>query len=50
MGPTMETTMEPPAGFAYYPKAVEGPESKYEAPAGNNPVLRGYPLVAAAAL
>ncbi|KAK4091788.1 amidase [Purpureocillium lilacinum] len=42
--------MQPPADFAHYPDPVEGPETGYDPKPGTNPVLRGLPLAAAAAL
>jgi hypothetical protein len=34
--------------FVNYPKAVEGPKTKYESNFGDNPTLRGLPLAVAA--
>ncbi|GAO15258.1 hypothetical protein UVI_02006540 [Ustilaginoidea virens] len=42
--------MEPSSAFANYPEAIEGPETAYLAPPAENPVFRGYALVAASAL
>ena len=42
--------MQPPADFAHYPDPVEGTETGYDPKPGTNPVLRGLPLAAAAAL
>lgn len=39
--------MAPPPTFADYPRPIEGPEAKYHATPGHNPVLRGYPLLLA---
>ncbi|KAL9125838.1 MAG: hypothetical protein Q9217_005013 [Psora testacea] len=35
------------ASFHAYPAAIEGPKTSYSQPPGTNPVLRGFPLVAA---
>lgn len=42
--------MAPPAAFADYPEAKEGPDIKYNPKIEQNPVFRGIPLVIGATL